>query len=541
MAKNPIQEFIVPVCNGKSPYIYICCKPSELTFVMPVTRELYNRGYDVCYGAKKGKAAKLIKRAAVAVAFITPGNGSAECKQFERDIAAAAAAGVPIIPVNMDIIGFTLPAALNNITNHTVIDGMVGVSACADAIVGSPDFVCSPVRAALDGDAAAAYRQKLAELGNRLWQEGMNAEYIKKNFSRAYYFYDLSAQLGDDDGLCCLALCYEHGNGVALDYKKAITVHALACAAGSAPAMMNLGNCYSWGRGVPQSPETAMRYYEKAANMNYGEAQNNLAICYLKGEGTEKNEEQAFYWFRLAADIHNVPEAQYTLAVAYSGGKDLLPQDHEKAIYYYTLAADQGHSGAQSDLGYSYFTGNGTAVDYEKAFHYFSLAAAQNDPLGLGNLATCYRYGKGTRKNLKKAVKYYKLAAALGNPESQYILANSYSDGNEMLRKKPKMAIYYYALAADQGHAKAQGNLGHCYFTGSGVAVDYEKAFHYFSLAAAQNDPVGLNNLATCYWYGKGTPKNPAMAVEYYNRAAALGSSEAVAMLEKLRARGEIK
>ncbi len=63
-----------------------------------------------------------------------------------------------------------------------------------------------------------------------------------------------------------------------------------------------------------------------------------------------------------------------------------MAQDYEKAVYWYTKAAEQGMSPAQFNLG------------------------------------VCYENGQGVPRNRKKAVEWFKKAAEQGNSGAQNVL-----------------------------------------------------------------------------------------------------------------------
>ena len=50
-------------------------------------------------------------------------------------------------------------------------------------------------------------------------------------------------------------------------------------------------------------------------------------------------------------------------------------KQYDKALLYYQLAADQGNSGAQNNLGIMYDYGYGVEKSYQKAVEYYQLAA----------------------------------------------------------------------------------------------------------------------------------------------------------------------
>jgi TPR repeat protein len=52
-------------------------------------------------------------------------------------------------------------------------------------------------------------------------------------------------------------------------------------------------------------------------------------------------------------------------------------EDNSEAAKWYRLAAEQGHSGAQANLGVMYANGEGLPHDFVKAHMWSSLAAAQ--------------------------------------------------------------------------------------------------------------------------------------------------------------------
>ena len=77
----------------------------------------------------------------------------------------------------------------------------------------------------------------------------------------------------------------------------------------------------------------------------------------------------------------------------------------------YIIDSGKGTAEAYSNLGVSYYYGNGVAQDYDKAVLYYIKAAAMDHPFGLFNLAVAYENGNGIEKNMDVAVSYYKMAA----------------------------------------------------------------------------------------------------------------------------------
>jgi TPR repeat protein len=125
---------------------------------------------------------------------------------------------------------------------------------------------------------------------------------------------------------------------------------------------------------------------------------------------------------------------------------------------------------------------------------------------------------------------------------------------------------------ADENNANAQNILGVCYFTGTNVAIDEQKAVEYlikaseqdhtaaqrnlaitlenqnspdknkiislYEKSAAKDDAYALNNLAVCYLLGDGVKQNVKQAVKYFEKAVKLGDDYAMVNLADCYALG---
>ena len=73
--------------------------------------------------------------------------------------------------------------------------------------------------------------------------------------------------------------------------------------------------------------------------------------------------------------------AQYNLGLMYDNGRG-VPQDYALAVKWYTLAAEQGHAIAQKNLGVMYYNGEGVLQDYVYAHMWWNIAAANGNEDG---------------------------------------------------------------------------------------------------------------------------------------------------------------
>ena len=133
----------------------------------------------------------------------------------------------------------------------------------------------------------------------------------------------------------------------------------------------------------------------------------------------------------------------------------------------------QGHIGAATAIGDTYFWGQGVAIDYPRA-----MAA-------------------------------YKVGAEAGYASCQYQVG----------------MIYYY------GNCLSYSEQGRARF---GAAVDYEQARLWLEKAAAQDDPDAVGQLGVCAHDGNGMTPSWRRAREYYQRAIDLGDSQSVKDMQTL-------
>ena len=56
-----------------------------------------------------------------------------------------------------------------------------------------------------------------------------------------------------------------------------------------------------------------------------------------------------------------------------------VPQDDAEAVKWFRKAAEQGHAGAQNELGLIYQNGEGVPQDYAEAVKWFRMAAEQGN------------------------------------------------------------------------------------------------------------------------------------------------------------------
>lgn len=201
--------------------------------------------------------------------------------------------------------------------------------------------------------------------------------------------------------------------------------------------------------------------------------------------------------------------------------------DYRGAFHWFQLAANQGLSKAQVNLGFFYDMGLGVEKDFEKAVYWYGLAAAQGDPDGDFDLAMCYLHGEGVEKDLTLARKWFSSALKHGDGgRSLNGMALTYDDGPQSGRDYAE-ALRWYLRAADAGDVDAQYNICRITSQGLGVPADYSEALKWCSKAADSGDEFGQLGMGLIYENGTGVPQDFAKAAEWYRKSAEQGNPAA--------------
>ncbi len=171
-------------------------------------------------------------------------------------------------------------------------------------------------------------------------------------------------------------LYQESEKGVCKDNAKSIEWLTKAADQGYTEAYRHLGDAYSSNMNPTSAlrdDAKALKWYKKAADLGDAEAQYALYDIYWHGRGVAKNPAVAVTWLEKAAGQPGdggIIEA-FDLGEIYSGGHG-LPENDEKATYWYLQAANAGLGDAQLKLGSLYEKRR----DYVDAYKWYALVAA---------------------------------------------------------------------------------------------------------------------------------------------------------------------
>ena len=169
------------------------------------------------------------------------------------------------------------------------------------------------------------------------------------------------------------------------------------------PIRLKLGKLYDLGL---TSENSSIKVVEKKYKFKASDKEIEIGKELNKKKDYEK---EIAHWKALANKGDAF--AQNSLGLIYGSNERGVSQDHKTEFKWYSLAAKQGFSPAQFNLGIMYTNGEGVQESSTNATFWFSEAAKQGDLEATYFLAEAYEKGEGVPKDRKEAFDLYKVAA----------------------------------------------------------------------------------------------------------------------------------
>lgn len=295
--------------------------------------------------------------------------------------------------------------------------------------------------------------------GEAEFKEGMH-EYYKFNFAKALTHFHEAEKKEYPDVFNILARMYDSGEGVNLNYDKAIHYYEKGIKHGDLKANAGLGVLYLEGRGIKPDTAKSKELFHKAYpaiqdKANQGDLYwiTRLGTLYNFGYGVREDYKEAAKWYAKASD-KGYAFAQFNLGVMYENGLG-VNQDYATALKLYQKAVDQGDVDAEFKMGVMYANGYGVPKDYAQALKWYTKAANAGYADAEYNIGVMHANGLGMEKNYPEAINWYKKAAARGFADAEYNLGVMYAKG-QGVTKDNDIAVEYYKKAAKQGVEEAQ-------------------------------------------------------------------------------------
>lgn len=230
----------------------------------------------------------------------------------------------------------------------------------------------------------------------------------------------------------------------------------------------------------------------KAASENEPIAQHILGGWYLNTENTEYDMNKAFFWLEKSAELGYVKSMAMVgniLLIGYDG----VQQNINKGIEWLENASLKGHAESQYNLAEYFYEAN----EMEKALYYYSLAAQKCYSRSQLIIAVMYRDGVGTQKDINKAYDYFfeatknddHVVSTIAKREIGMLYSTEVNNLPE--------AIPWWEAAATDGDSSCQFNLAILYAFGDDVvAINVNKAEMWLNkLEQQQEIPVSQEEI----------------------------------------------
>lgn len=297
--------------------------------------------------------------------------------------------------------------------------------------------------------------------------------------------------------------------------------------------MYNLGRLFSQGGfGAKPRMADAAYWYRKAAQAGDARAMSTLGFILVFRQNNLVRRQEGYALIKKAA-LMNDPIAMLNMGVILQDGLEITGINLQKAMEWYTKAAEAGSTQAMNNMAALYDQGVFRGPEPEKATEWYKKAADAGNTEAMVALANRMRLGVGAQANPKETLALYQKAIADHSARGVFCLGMSYAYGWVTPIDYPR-AVQLLESAGQMGYTPALVELGHMYTKGIGVAVSQNKAFECFKQAASAGDAQGMFYLGLSYNNGWGTPPNPLSGLDLIKRAADAGEIPAMVTLAKM-------
>jgi len=160
-------------------------------------------------------------------------------------------------------------------------------------LVSAPAFAQQPGKSPLSTDISESMDAEA------LCKQGDNFR-LAGDYAAAMGYYRKAAAMGNSTAMRMIGFLYQSGDGVTLDYEKALEWYFKAADADpeDTSIMCSIGSAYL----DSGKYEKSMEWYLKAADLGDKSAMHNIGFLYSNGYGVAKDENKAKEWYTKAGD-----------------------------------------------------------------------------------------------------------------------------------------------------------------------------------------------------------------------------------------------
>lgn len=310
-------------------------------------------------------------------------------------------------------------------------------------------------------------------------------------------------------------------------------------------AMFYLAKAYTKGWGVKPDLIKARWHLLNAVEYDFsyrGETAYQLGKLYQKSAGPNCNT-IAVEWFKKSIKW-NYLKAAVSLGTHYEKGTG-VPQDMEKAIYYYEMATHDGIIIAALKHAQIISSGNsGIKRDIEYAANLIKFAV-ENLELDVGrgkasaakSLGRLYRDGISNihfpeYTNLEKSIFWFRRASDLDNIGAKHDLAKLLLLIDE--ERHYKEAIILLKTSANSGHGGAATSLGRMHLAEK-YNLSKTGSVPWFSKGVNAGHTGAIKELAVIYYQGEIVDRDINLAIELLQKGENKGHLQSIKLLNQYR------
>ncbi|MCB1498902.1 MAG: sel1 repeat family protein [Bauldia sp.] len=405
-----------------------------------------------------------------------------------------------------------------DIGNTDAMIELANLYAAGDGVPADFDRAKTLLDAAIAGGDVGAGSVALGDLY-------LNAAPPRRDVALAKQAYETAIGVGDTGAMRALANMYATGDGVPVDFDKALALLQEAIAAGDVrQGSRALGDLYRDAAADHRDPLKAVAAYQAAILLGDAPSMISLAKMLGDGDGVAINFDAARQLLEDAIQAGSIGPASRALGDLYRTA-DADHRDPAKAEESYQRAIETGDAWAMMMLGRMLAKGDGLAFDFDRARSLYEDAVKAGQP-GFASrfLGDLYLDAPAPQRDPVNALAAYKAAADLGNAGAMLALANLYSSGDTGVAKDFDLARDMLESAVAAGEVAAGSRaLGDLYSDESTPNRDLGKAREAYERAAELGETSAMTALANMYQNGRGVPIDLDKARVYLEQAVAAG------------------
>lgn len=213
----------------------------------------------------------------------------------------------------------------------------------------------------------------------------------------------------------------------------------------------------------------------------------------------------------------------YQMALGYYKKKEF-----DKALEFFTKAAEGKHSPSMYQLGLMYSRAEGVEQDYLKAVEWFKKAIKNDGDMdSVYSLAVLYFYGRGVEMNKRKAFDLFHQCAFCWHADSQAMLSAMYITGTDGIEPSMDFAFEWAQRGYKNGSISAGYTVGTFMLKGIATKVNVPQAISILTDIADRNFPEACYDLASFYANGEYVEKDKEKAFMYAKKGHELKKEKA--------------